>query len=143
MIDIIISTLYVAYIVIMIHEGGHFLVAYVFDLPLARVEVGLGPVLYSRAWKGINFCFKLMPLGGFVKPVFESRRRWVNISIYAGGPAANLLTFLVLCPLGLANTSLGRISLFSAALNLIPWKKYSSDGRLILDELHRTRSGLE
>ena len=132
------------FLAVGIHEFGHFAIAYILKRPLARVEVGTGPLLYFFTWKGINFRLYDIPLGGKTLFVFGSRKKWVNLSIMFAGPVANLLTWYVMYCID-GNDMLARISLMMAMLNLMPFRteNINSDGHQIMQEWRKNRTGIQ
>lgn len=84
------------YIVLMVHELGHFATAYILGMPVSSVELGTGPRLFQFLWKGIWFRFYLLPLFGFVKTCWLSKSRRKNLALFLAGPIANLLFALAL-----------------------------------------------
>lgn len=78
-------------VVILVHEGGHYLAARLNRLPVLQFSLGFGPRLISwhdRA--GTEWVVAAIPLGGFVKVRFDDRlaaRAW----IIAAGPLANIV----------------------------------------------------
>lgn len=85
-----------AYIVLIVHELGHFAIAYVLGMPVSSFELGTGPRLFQFLWKGIWFRFYLLPVSGFVKTCWLSKKRWKNVALFLAGPIANLMFAFVL-----------------------------------------------
>jgi membrane-associated protease RseP (regulator of RpoE activity) len=56
-------------IVIMIHEGGHFLMAKAFGFKAPQYFLGFGPTVWSFKRGETEYGIKALPLGGFVKIV--------------------------------------------------------------------------
>lgn len=54
-------------IVVVLHEGGHFLAAKAFGLKVHEFMVGLPGPKVSFTWKGTKFGLTAVPLGGYVK----------------------------------------------------------------------------
>src|SRR5215216_5855166 len=100
------------FILIAIHEFGHFIVARALGVKVLRFSFGFGKVLGSwRDKRGTEYAISLLPLGGYVKmldeaegPVakeeahlaFNRQSVWSRICIVLAGPLFNLL-FAVLC----------------------------------------------
>lgn len=100
------------FILITIHEYGHFIVARLCGVKVLRFSFGFGKVLWSwRGKKGTEYAISMLPLGGYVKmlderegPVpknalmlaFNNQSLGKRIAIVAAGPLFNLL-FAVLC----------------------------------------------
>jgi len=51
---------------IFVHELGHFLAAIWRGLKVTRFSIGFGPVLWSKTYKGVQYCICALPLGGYV-----------------------------------------------------------------------------
>ena len=54
-------------LIILIHEGGHYLVARAFGFKVLEYFVGFGPRIWSFRRKEIEYGVKALPLGGYVK----------------------------------------------------------------------------
>lgn len=93
---------------IFIHESGHFAFAKIFGVKILTFSIGFGPKLLRIRGKETEYCVGLLPFGGFVKmleeskhtePIlpeergrtFESQTVWKRVVIVLAGPAMNLL----------------------------------------------------
>src|SRR6188768_886848 len=98
-------------LLIVLHEGGHFLVARLCGMRVERFSIGFGPPLVSFKRGGTIFQIAPIPLGGFVQitglnpneefdksdpMVYPNRPRWMRLATVLAGPAANYLTAIVL-----------------------------------------------
>ena len=98
-------------LLIVLHEGGHFLVARLCGMRVERFSVGFGPPLASFKRGGTIFQVAPIPLGGFVQitglnpseefdksdpMVYPNRPRWMRLLTVVAGPAANYLTAIVM-----------------------------------------------
>jgi regulator of sigma E protease len=98
-------------VLIVLHEGGHFLVARLCGMRVERFSIGFGPTLLGFERKGTTFQIAPIPLGGFVQitgmnpneefdhsdpMVYPNRPRWMRMATILAGPAANYLTAFVL-----------------------------------------------
>ena len=54
-------------LVVLIHEGGHFLIAKMFDFKVEEYFVGFGPRLWSTRRGETEYGIKWILLGGYVK----------------------------------------------------------------------------
>ena len=54
-------------LIVMIHEGGHYLTARRFDFRILEYFVGFGPRLFSFRRGEVEYGVKAIPLGGYVK----------------------------------------------------------------------------
>jgi regulator of sigma E protease len=93
---------------IFIHESGHFAFAKIFGVKVITFSIGFGPKLLRIRGKETEYCLGLLPFGGFVKMLEESKRAepilpeergrtfeaqalWKRVVIVLAGPAMNLL----------------------------------------------------
>src|SRR5258706_8287774 len=98
-------------LLIVLHEGGHFLVARLCGMRVERFSIGFGPTLLGFKWGGTTFQIAPVPLGGFVQitglnpneefdkddpSVYPNRPRWMRLLTILAGPAANYFTAFVL-----------------------------------------------
>ena len=98
-------------LLIVLHEGGHFLVARLCGMRVERFSIGFGPTLLGFKWGGTTFQIAPIPLGGFVQitglnpneefdkndpNVYPNRPRWMRLLTILAGPAANYFTAFVL-----------------------------------------------
>jgi regulator of sigma E protease len=100
-------------LLIVLHEGGHFLVARLCGMRVERFSIGFGPTLIGFKRGGTLFQIAPIPLGGFVQItglnpneefdrsdpyVYPNRPRWMRLATILAGPAANYLSafFLML-----------------------------------------------
>jgi membrane-associated protease RseP (regulator of RpoE activity) len=102
-------------VVVMVHEGGHFLVAKAFDFQATKFFVGFGPTLWSYRRGETEYGVKALPLGGFVKITgmnpyeevperdrsrsYPNKPRWQRALVLLAGSATHwVLVFAVLVP---------------------------------------------
>ena len=58
----------VFFLLVVIHELGHYAVGRIFGLGITEFSIGFGPKLFSRFDShGTAWCLRALPLGGFVK----------------------------------------------------------------------------
>jgi len=93
---------------IFIHESGHFAFAKIFGVKVLTFSIGFGPRIVRIRGKETEYCVGLLPFGGFVKMLEESKRTepilpeergrtfeaqalWKRVVIVLAGPAMNLL----------------------------------------------------
>ena len=92
---------------ILIHEGGHFLVAKLCNVKVNQFSVGFGPKILSKQGKETKYVLRLIPLGGFVSMEGEDEdsedERSFNkvsvgkrIAIVAAGAIVNILFGILL-----------------------------------------------
>ena len=59
---------------VLIHEGGHFLVAKLCKVKVNEFAIGFGPTLLSKTKGDTKYALHLIPLGGFVSMEGEEER---------------------------------------------------------------------
>lgn len=59
---------------IIIHEGGHFLVAKACKVKVREFSIGFGPKLLSKQGKETKYTLRLIPFGGYVDMLGEAER---------------------------------------------------------------------
>lgn len=59
---------------IIIHEGGHFLVAKACKVKVKEFSIGFGPKLFSKQGKETKYTLRLIPFGGYVDMLGEAER---------------------------------------------------------------------
>jgi regulator of sigma E protease len=98
-------------LLIVLHEGGHFLVARLCGMRVERFSIGFGPTLLGFKRGETTFQIAPIPLGGFVQitglnpneefdhndpHVYPNRPRWMRLLTILAGPAANYATAFML-----------------------------------------------
>ncbi len=100
-------------VLIFVHESGHFAFAKIFGVKVITFSIGFGPKIVRIRGKETEYCIGILPFGGFVKMLeeskrsepllpeekhrtFESKALWKRIVIVLAGPAMNVLFPLVL-----------------------------------------------
>jgi regulator of sigma E protease len=98
-------------LLIVLHEGGHFLVARLCGMRVERFSIGFGNPLISFKRGQTIYQIAPIPLGGFVQItglnphedfdhndpyVYPNRPRWMRLAVLVAGPGANYLTACVL-----------------------------------------------
>ena len=77
MITFLISTLKIIILLgflVIIHEGGHFLVAKLFKIKVNEFAIGFGPTIFTKEKGETKYALRLIPLGGFVNMEGEEQR---------------------------------------------------------------------
>ncbi len=96
---------------VVIHELGHFIMAKLGGIRVTRFAVGFGKTLFSFHYKGTEYCWNLLPFGGYVDFMgelvytneipedvahFYNRPKWLRFLVLVMGPLFNLiLAFLI------------------------------------------------
>lgn len=103
---IIIAILIFSFIVLF-HEAGHFLAAKLNGIEVEEFALGMGPLLFSREYKGTRYCIRALPIGGACmmgedeeatgeEGNFHSKSVWARISVIAAGPVFNFILAFVM-----------------------------------------------
>ena len=98
------------FILVTIHEFGHYWVARRCGVKVLRFSIGFGPVLLKKRIGDTEFAFSAIPLGGYVKmfgestqeqdePISESDEKlsfshksvWQRMAVVLAGPIANFI----------------------------------------------------
>lgn len=69
MISFLISAIKIIFVLgflILIHEGGHFIVAKLCKIKVNDFSIGFGPIIWKKQGKDTKYTLRLIPLGGFV-----------------------------------------------------------------------------
>ena len=105
MIDFIINALKIIFLLgflILIHEGGHFLVAKLCKVKVKEFSIGFGKIIWQKQGKETKYAIRLIPLGGFVsmegedeesedKRSFSKASVWKRMAIVFAGATVNIL----------------------------------------------------
>lgn len=111
-------------ILVLIHEGGHFLVAKLFKIKVNEFAIGFGPRIFAKEKGETIYALRLIPLGGFVNMEGEEERSVKEgsfsmasvpkrIAIVAAGGLVNIifgiLLYYIISSIALNNMYLGLI----------------------------------
>lgn len=97
------------FILVVVHEYGHYITARLFKVKVLQFSIGFGPNIISKTNKnGTKFSLSLIPLGGYVRMLgednklsnsqdsFSNKKPWQKILIVLAGPIFNfILAFIV------------------------------------------------
>lgn len=89
-------------VIILVHEGGHFLLAKKNGIGVTEFSMGLGPTILGFTRGGTKYSLKLLPFGGVCifegedgvaesKSAFPNANVWARIATVAAGPVFNFL----------------------------------------------------
>lgn len=128
---------------ILIHEGGHFLIAKLCHIKVKEFAIGFGPTIWKKQGKETKYALRFIPLGGFVNLEGESEpsedeRSFSKapiikrIAIVAAGAIVNIL-FALLIYFVLSATSESHVSTITQ--EVIPNYAAESVGILPGDEI--------
>lgn len=70
----IIKVIFLLGILVLIHEGGHFIVAKLCKVKVNEFAIGFGPTIFKRKKGETVYALRLFPLGGFVSMEGEEER---------------------------------------------------------------------
>lgn len=91
---------------VLIHEGGHFIVAKLCKVRVNEFAIGFGPTIWKKQGKETKYALRLIPLGGFVsmegeeeysdkEGSFSKASVPKRIAIVAAGALVNILFGLI------------------------------------------------
>ena len=97
----VVLTIFAIGALIALHELGHLWAARRVGLPVKRFSIGMGPILYRRQARGIEWAISAIPFGGYVlfdaeDPAYGQAPPLAHIFTSAAGPLANVLVAGVL-----------------------------------------------
>ena len=90
-------------IIVLVHEGGHFVCAKLTGMRVDEFAIGFGPVIWSKKRGETLYSLRLIPLGGFNKIAgmepgtendpgsFASRPVWARLLVISAGSLMNIL----------------------------------------------------
>ncbi len=103
----IVITLLIFFVIILIHEMGHFLTAKAFRMKIYEFSIGMGPRLFSKTTKTTTWSFKLLPIGGAVQlgedfesddpDDFRNKPVWQRMIVIVAGAIMNLILGFAVC----------------------------------------------
>jgi len=107
----IVVFIFVIFVMILVHEFGHFIAAKMLGVGVEAFAIGMGPKIFSWGKGETEYRICALPIGGYVKLLaenpeegattgdpreFQSRTRIERFFVYLMGPALNvLLAFLI------------------------------------------------
>lgn len=103
----IIKTLVMLGILVIIHEGGHFIAAKLCKIKVNEFSVGFGKGIWSKSIKGTKYSLRLIPLGGYVsmegeeehsdeEGSFSKASFWKKLAVVLAGPIVNIIFGLLI-----------------------------------------------
>lgn len=105
MISFIINAIKIVFLLgflIIIHEGGHFLVAKLCKVKVKEFAIGFGKIIWQKQGKETKYTLRLIPLGGFCnmegedeesddEGSFSKASVWKRMAIVFAGATVNIL----------------------------------------------------
>jgi len=94
-------------VLVIVHEGGHFLTAKAVGVKVNEFSVGMGPLLLKKQRKETMYSVRLLPIGGFValegensesedSRAFGNKPAWARMLVLAAGPFMNFAFAVIL-----------------------------------------------
>ncbi len=104
-------------LLVVIHEGGHFLFARLFRVTVFEFSVGMGPKFFSKKSKktGTAFSLRAFPVGGYVSMAGEdsdsddpnafcNKQVWKRLVITVAGAFVNIIAGIILMSILIASS---------------------------------------
>ena len=105
MVSFLINALKIVFLLgflILIHEGGHCIVAKLCKVKVNEFAIGFGKIIWQKQGKETKYSIRLIPLGGFCsmegeteesdeKGSFSKASVWKRMAIVVAGAAVNIL----------------------------------------------------
>lgn len=105
MISFIINAIKIIFLLgflILIHEGGHFLVARLCKVKVNEFAIGFGKIIWQKQGKETKYTLRMIPLGGFcnmegeaeesdAEGSFSKASVWKRMAIVVAGATVNIL----------------------------------------------------
>ncbi|MCI9365324.1 MAG: site-2 protease family protein [Clostridia bacterium] len=103
----IVKTLILLGVLVVIHEGGHFIAAKLCKIKVNEFSIGFGKLLCSKQTKETKYSLRLIPLGGFVnmegedehsdeEGSFSNANFLKKLLIVSAGPIVNIVFGLLI-----------------------------------------------
>ena len=104
-------------LIIIIHEGGHFVAARLMKIKVNEFAIGMGPKLFSRTGKETTFSLRAIPFGGYCamegedeesddENAFINKKVRQRIFVVVAGAAMNLILGFVILLIMVSSGSL-------------------------------------
>lgn len=99
----ILAPVFVFAVIVLVHEGGHFLLAKATGMRVIEFAVGFGPRIISQKLGETLYSLRIIPLGGFNRiagmdseatddpKAFSKRPVWARLLVIAAGSVFNVL----------------------------------------------------
>lgn len=103
----VISAILIFFVLVLVHELGHFITAKLCGVEVHEFGIGMGPVIFKKEYKGTVYSLRCIPIGGFCAMegedeesdspgAFGNKKPWQRIIILVAGATMNLLLGLLL-----------------------------------------------
>lgn len=70
----IIKVVFLLGFLVLIHEGGHFLVAKLCKVKVREFSIGFGPKIFSKQGQETKYSIRAIPFGGYVDMLRRDRK---------------------------------------------------------------------
>lgn len=135
---------------VLIHEGGHFLVAKLFKIKVNEFAIGFGPQIFAKEKGETKYALRLIPLGGFVSMEGEEERSEKEgsfsmasipkrIAIVAAGGLVNIifgvLLYYIISSIALNNMYLGLIDTKDFIISIFESIKLLFTGNISMNQM--------
>lgn len=101
-----IKIIFLLAILVLVHEGGHFIVAKLCKIKVNEFSIGFGKMIWSKKSGDTLYALRLIPLGGFVQMEgeespseeegsFSKAKWWQKILIVAAGGLVNIVFAII------------------------------------------------
>ncbi len=98
----IIAAIVIFGVLVVVHEGGHFMTAKAVGVRVNEFSIGRGPLLFNRQKGETVYSIRLLPIGGYValegedeesddERAFSNKPAWAKLLVLAAGPFMNFL----------------------------------------------------
>ncbi len=98
----------VLFVLILVHEWGHFIVAKKTGMRVDEFGIGFPPKLFGKKWRGTEYTFNALPIGGFVRIAgenaedvtvdgdipsdsFTAKSKWAQAAVLIAGVTMNII----------------------------------------------------
>ncbi|MGN1267267.1 MAG: RIP metalloprotease RseP [Dorea sp.] len=93
--------------IVFFHEFGHFLLAKVNGIDVEEFAIGMGPLFFSKEYKGTKYSLRILPIGGFCAMGedeeatdspgnFNNKSVWARIAVIVAGAVFNFILAFIL-----------------------------------------------
>lgn len=98
----IIAAIVIFGILVVVHEGGHFMTAKAVGVRVNEFSIGMGPLLFNKKRGETVYSLRLLPVGGYValegedeessdERAFSNKPAWAKLLVLAAGPVMNFV----------------------------------------------------
>ncbi|MDR7080184.1 membrane-associated protease RseP (regulator of RpoE activity) [Neobacillus niacini] len=95
---LILKLIFILFLVVTLHEMGHYLAARLFNVSVSTFSVGVGPKLLRFKYSNTDFQFHVIPIMGYVKPDSSNEQGLSPIKkciFYLAGIVVNIICFFI------------------------------------------------